>query len=264
MTDAAPKRPPAPPIWMPTGGRGALLFWGGLCAVLAALLVWSYGGWVSQEKAARLLRDQEQILGAENQQLRAQIDKLQGQLAQEGNLLKSREQVLQAATQTLQAVQAQTEQQGQQSAAARQAQNDLHVALTKAFVSQDGVTVWTEGDAVRVRILDGALFDSTDPGPNKQGAAFLHKLAEVAKEAPAAEILVESYMDTPPAKGKPAAMFNPWDLSLRRGNAVARALAEATDPVRVSLRPYGAAKPLSAADHGKNRRIELTLHPLAK
>jgi flagellar motor protein MotB len=231
---------------MPSGGRGALLFWGGLCVLLAFGLVWVYGSLVSQEKAVRLLRDQQQILTAENQQLRSQIDRIQGQLSQEGNALKNAQQVLQAVTQT---------------PVTPQQQADFQLALTKAFVSQDGLTIWTEGDSVRVRILDSDLFDGTDAALNKKGEVLVRKLADLLKAAPAGEdVWVESFLDNPPVGAKASTFFNPWELSLHRGAAVARILGEATDPARVSLRAYGAAKPLvtNGADRSKNRRIELT------
>lgn len=259
-------RPAQAPFWMPSGGRGALYFWGGLCILLAVGVVWFYEQAAREEKSNRQLNDQARLLQSERDKLRSQIDMLQTEVSQQTLQIKGSEETLREAKQAILAAQAQTDQQGQQAETIRRGETDLQAALVKALPSQDGLAIvpGTAGDGVlTVRLATVLLFDTGDTAPNAKGTDLLKKIGAVLKAAPNVQsIEVGGYSDPEPPM--PAgAKANVWDLSARRAANAVRILDDAgiADPL-LTAQGYGATHPLvpnDGPDKAKNRRVEITV-----
>ena len=266
---ASPAVPPRPPVWMPAGGRGALYFWGGLCALLVVGLIVFYRQASSEEKVTRQLNDQTRLLLSERDKLRSQVDMLQTEVSQQTIQIKSSEETLREAKQTLQAAQAQSDQQGQQAEAVRRGETDLQAALVKALPAQDGLAIvpGAAGDGVlTVRLATILLFDTGDTAPNAKGADLLKKIAAVIKATPSvAAVEVGGYSDPEPPVAAGAAKANVWDLSSRRAAGTVRVLADGgVAETLLAAQGFGATHPLVPndgpnADRAKNRRVEITV-----
>jgi len=256
------------PVWMPRGGHAALWFWGGLCVILAAALLYLYKGYTTQERQGRFLLDQQQLLTSENQKLSSQVDKLQTELSQTGSLLRNREEILRATKESLETVKAQNDQEIATGEAARKAREDLQAAIEKAadLSGADGFRVFAEGDRVIVRLSHGLLFDVNEVTLADKGAALLKKIAPALKAAPAPEIDVDGHTEAAPPAGPTAkAAASNWDLSARRAAAVVRALGDDGVPAAcLTLRAFAGNHPIApndGAERVKNRRIEIILKP---
>ena len=264
---------------MPSGGRSALIFWGGLTLLLAVGLLYLYRGFAIEERHARLLKDDQQRLIDENKKLRDEVDTLQTELSQTGTMLKNREQILRETTESLQQVKAQNDQADQLADQQNHARADLQDQLAKAIQALDpappaeSFKIWTEGDHVSIRLANALLFDGSDTVLNAKGADLLKKLAVALKTAPTdQEIVIDGYTDTTPVPAATATAPAPkppnlWDVSARRASAVVRILADAgIAPDRLIARGLGASHPVApndGPDHLKNRRIEIVVRPLS-
>ena len=256
----APSRTPsARPFWMPSGGRAALWFWGGLSALLALGLIGFERDAASQGRDNRRLREQVALVTRNNTTLRSEIDKLQTELLQKGSALRE-------AQGAITAVKTQSEQQDEASVQIRQTAVALATGFAQAIavglppLPGDQFKVWADGDRIVIRIASPLLFDGGDIGLNAKGNDLLKRVAGALKALPAdREIVVEGYTG---AGEPPKGISSNWEYGARRAASVVRALAEAgpLDGARLSARGCGAAHPIDAADPAKNRRIEIVLH----
>lgn len=144
--------------------------------------------------------------------------------------------------------QAQAAQQQNAALAARAAELEGQLAELKAVKTERGY-VMTIGD-----VLFG--HDQSSLSPNAHST--LRKLADVMQQNPNRTVLVEGFTDSTGSDS-----YN-MDLSQRRANAVATALAQmGVARERIRMRAYGKAFPVAANDTAANRqlnrRVEIVL-----
>lgn len=144
--------------------------------------------------------------------------------------------------------QAQAAQQQNAALAERAAQLEALLSDLQAVKTERGYVV-TIGDV---------LFATDQATLNPNGISTLRKLADVMTQNPNRTVLVEGFTDSTGSSS-----YN-QDLSQRRANAVATALAEMGVPRdRIAMRAYGEAFPVAsndnAADRRLNRRVEIVL-----
>ncbi|HEY8966976.1 MAG TPA: hypothetical protein VIM58_11055 [Candidatus Methylacidiphilales bacterium] len=250
----------------PPGGRGGLWFWGGLCAVLAAAAFFFHSRAAKQDQANREAQEQLQLFVADNQKLRAEVDRLQTELAREGTLLRNREQVLRETTESLQQVQAQADQAAKDADARAQRVEALRTALDKAIPNDPDIQVVAFSKEtpprVVIRLGSGLLFDPGLVVLNDKGKALLKTVADaLAAQKPAGTLSVECHLDSTPLKTMSAA-----DMTGRRASEAAIFISQA-DPALAAAKPIAAqgfadSRPLvsnDGPDHAKNRRLEVVL-----
>ena len=106
--------------------------------------------------------------------------------------------------------------------------------------------------------IGDVLFATTQATLTPNGTSTLRKLAEVMQQNPERTVLVEGFTDSTGSSS-----FN-QDLSQRRANAVATALAEmGVERQRIATKAYGEAFPVAgndtAGNRQLNRRVEIVL-----
>jgi chemotaxis protein MotB len=155
------------------------------------------------------------------------------------------------------------------------AQKKLSAALDK-----DAGSVSTEGDEIRLKLVDKVLFAVGDDQLTDKGKAVLAKVAKVLKDIPDKQIWVQGHTDDspiiiPPApkkdpkkKGKepdaPAFRFaSNWELSAARALQVVHYLQDTAkiDPSKLAALAFGEYRPVSKGNKALNRRIEIVLYP---
>jgi chemotaxis protein MotB len=165
-------------------------------------------------------------------------------------------------------------------AANETAQKKLSAALDK-----DAGSVSTEGDEIRLKLVDKVLFAVGDDQLTDKGKAVLAKVAKALKEIPDKQIWVQGHTDdspilaTPPKttkkdakkKGKAAPAPEPtgprfasnWELSAARALQVVHYLQDVAkiDPTKLAALAFGEYRPVSKTNKAANRRIEIVLYP---
>ncbi|WP_137173672.1 OmpA family protein [Massilia sp. HP4] len=149
----------------------------------------------------------------------------------------------------------------QQAQAQAQATMQQNAALAERAAQLEGLlndiqAVKTERGYV-VTIGD-VLFATDQATLNPNGTSTLRKLADVMTQNPNRSVLVEGFTDS-----TGSASYN-QDLSQRRANAVATALAQmGVSRDRISMKAYGQAFPVASNDNAsgrqQNRRVEIVL-----
>ncbi len=157
------------------------------------------------------------------------------------------------------------------------AQKKLAAALDK-----DAGSVSTEGDEIRLQLVDKVLFAVGDDQLTDKGKAVMAKVAKALKEIPDKQIWVQGHTDDspiviPPApkkdpkkKGKdkepegPAFPFKSnWELSAARALQVVHYLQDQAkiDPTKLAALAFSEYRPVSKYNKAANRRIEIVLYP---
>jgi chemotaxis protein MotB len=261
------------PIWLPTGGVGALLFWGGLCAFLGVTTLYYFNKATYQEAQGRVLQDQEQLLFRENQQLRSQVDKLQTDLAEKGSILLNREQILQQTTESLKEVQKEKELQASLPPPdPKKPLHDLFQRLDQSFKAQPALAACSlvEGDSgVILRVNNNLLFNPGELGVNANGVDLLKQIALFLKDvATASDIELQSHTDDLDPTGPLAAICpTNWEVSGRRASSVLRVLATDGGLPAKNLKAVamGDTHPIvpndSKDNRALNRRLDIVMMP---
>lgn len=173
----------------------------------------------------------------------------------------------------------------QQLDVAKQAQARLAAAEAKAKEAQAKLTsaidkssgsVSTEGDEIRLQLVDKVLFKVGDDKLTDRGKAVLARVATALGELPDKQIWVQGHTDdtpivVPPAPKKPKKGEAPpaprfatnWELSAARALTVVHYLQDTAklDPARLAALAFGQYRPVSRANKAANRRIEIVLYP---
>jgi chemotaxis protein MotB len=139
----------------------------------------------------------------------------------------------------------------------------LESKLVGAVGAQADVT--TEGDEVRLQLVDKVLFQLGSATLTPRGEAVLDKLGAALNEVPDKQIWVQGHTDTSPIRfkdGVSTTFDSNWELSAARALTVVHYLEDnvGVDPKRLAAVAFGEHRP-AARTKAKNRRIEIVLYP---
>lgn len=142
--------------------------------------------------------------------------------------------------------------------------------LTSAIDKGTG-TVSTEGDEIRLQLVDKVLFEIGEAELTTRGKAVLAKVATALADLPDKQIWVQGHTDdhpigTPPrrrGRARPPRFASNWELSAARALTVVHYLQDVAklDPTRLAALAFGQYRPVSRSNKAANRRIEIVLYP---
>ncbi|MDI6704356.1 MAG: OmpA family protein [bacterium] len=133
------------------------------------------------------------------------------------------------------------------------------------YVKKAEIEIKEEKGRLIISFIDRILFDSGSSEIKKEAHPALEKVAEIIKNYPNREVLIEGHTDNVPIHTK----FFPsnWELSTSRATQVLRYLQWKYDisPRRLSAAGYGEYRPVDTNDtkegRRRNRRVEIILLP---
>ncbi len=159
----------------------------------------------------------------------------------------------------------------------------------QAAVGNGTGEVSTQGEEIRLKLVDKVLFAVGDDQLTDKGKAVLAKVGKALADLPDKQIWVQGHTDDSPivvppaqkalktakgAKGKAAAkapepapaaprFSSNWELSAARSLQVVHYLQDVAkiDPARLAALAFGQYRPVSKANKALNRRIEIVLYP---
>jgi chemotaxis protein MotB len=139
------------------------------------------------------------------------------------------------------------------------------VADLEAEVATGQIQIQQLREGLRLNLAQDVLFPSGSAELNASGRAVIAKVAERVREIPN-DVEVQGHTDDVPIHSK--LYPTNWELAGARASRVVRLLEEqGVDPGRLSAVSHGENAPVapndSAAGRAKNRRIEITLKPVA-
>lgn len=125
--------------------------------------------------------------------------------------------------------------------------------------------VVTDGEEVRLQLVDKVLFQLGSATLTVKGEAVLDKLGAALNEVPDKQIWVQGHTDDTPmrgARGAPPRFASNWELASARALTVVHYLQDQAkvDPRRLAAVAFGQYRP-AARQKAKNRRIEIVLYP---
>ena len=151
--------------------------------------------------------------------------------------------------------------------------------LTKAIDKSSG-SVSSEGDEIRLQLVDKVLFKVGDDQLTDRGKNVLAKVGAALKELPDKQVWVQGHTDDTPIvieKPKPAKkgakvkeepaiaprFATNWELSAARALTVVHYLQDIAkvEPARLAALAFGQYRPVSRSNKAANRRIEIVLYP---
>jgi chemotaxis protein MotB len=151
-----------------------------------------------------------------------------------------------------------------------------------AAIDQNTGSVSTEGEEIRLKLVDKVLFAVGDDQLTDKGKAVLAKVAKALKEIPDKQIWVQGHTDDSPIVAPPPPKKDPkkkgakpapepagprfasnWELSAARALQVVHYLQDQAkiDPSKLAALAFGQYRPVSKGNKALNRRIEIVLYP---
>lgn len=162
-----------------------------------------------------------------------------------------------------------------------------HKKLETALTTSGEVS--TEGEEIRLKLVDKVLFEPGDDQLTDKGKAVLAKVGKALADLPDKQIWVQGHTDDEPipvapapkkassskkkkkkgAKPEPVAtdagprFASNWELSAARALQVVHYLQDVAkiEPSRLAALAFGQYRPVSKTNKAKNRRIEIVLYP---
>lgn len=155
----------------------------------------------------------------------------------------------------------------------------------QAAVDKNTGEVSSEGEEIRLKLVDKVLFALGDDQLTEKGKAVLAKVGKALQELPDKQIWVQGHTDdspiivppdpkpkkpvkkgakAPPPEPVPGPRFTSnWELSAARALQVVHYLQDTAkiDPKRLAALAFGEYRPVSKANKALNRRIEIVLYP---
>ncbi len=148
----------------------------------------------------------------------------------------------------------------------------------KAALDTDSGSVSSEGDEIRLKLVDKVLFAVGDDQLTPKGKKVLDKVGKALAELTDKQVWVQGHTDdqpivnTPPKKDskKKGATCEPtvrfasnWELSSARALQVVHYLQDTVkiDPTRLAALAFSEYRPVSKGNKAANRRIEIVLYP---
>ena len=232
-----------------------------LCIAVAGVLV-SYGCMVAESTYTKKVEETESLnrrLGAleqvnrelkgENESLKAKVDELAVQVAEQRERVADLEMMKEQKVQEV------------------SSEYNAMIEKMKTEIAQGQVTITELKGKLTVNMVEAVLFDSGKAEVKKEGLAVLQKVVDVLKDARDKVIRVEGHTDNVPITGALARVYpTNWELSAARAITVTRFLqARGIDAARLSTAAYGEFQPVADNEtkegRAKNRRIEIVLVP---
>jgi chemotaxis protein MotB len=159
--------------------------------------------------------------------------------------------------------------------------NEAAQKKLSATIDKTQGTVETEGDEIRLKLVDKVLFASGDDQLTDKGKAVLAKVGKALKDLPDKQIWVQGHTDDEPIVAPPPPKKDPkkkgkqpepppgprfasnWELSAARSLQVVHYLQETAkiEPQRLAALAFGEYRPVSKSNKALNRRIEIVLYP---
>ena len=256
-------------------GQGVNIFWGGLSLFFAAAAVYFYWQYVEYEQSARVLRDQEIQILQENQQLRAQVDKLQESIATVDQMVRNRDQKLRDQQNTVERAVLDAKRVADETAALvdRQRVRQENAERIREKMTEVGeisdVSVVARGTAPIIRIENAVLFKPATMELTEKAPRTLQRIAQTVGDLlDTNELHIEAFTDSDPITGSMLEKYpSNYDLAAARASVVARFLVERTGlpadrVVIVSRGPNFPVQPNTTPDlKAQNRRVEFVLAP---
>ena len=234
-------------------------FW--LCIAVVVVMA-SYGCMVAESTYTKKVEETEGLnrqLGAleqvnkelkgENEGLKARVDELTKQVAEQKERVADLEMIKEQKVQEV------------------SSEYNSMIDKMKAEIAQGQVTITELKGKLTVNMVEAVLFDSGKAEVKKEGLAVLQKVVDVLKDSKDKVIRVEGHTDDVPIVGTLARVYpTNWELSAARAVNVTRFLqAQGIDPAQLSAVGYGEFKPVADNEtkegKAKNRRIEIVLVP---
>ena len=232
-----------------------------LCIAVVVVLA-SYGCMVAESTYTKKVEETEGLnrqLGAleqvnkelkgENEGLKARVDELTKQVAEQKERVADLEMMKEQKVQEV------------------SSEYNSMIDKMKAEIAQGQVTITELKGKLTVNMVEAVLFDSGKAEVKKEGLVVLQKVVDVLKDAKDKVIRVEGHTDNVPIAGALARVYpTNWELSAARAVNVTRFLqAQGIDPAQLSAVGYGEFKPVADNEtkegKAKNRRIEIVLVP---
>lgn len=132
-------------------------------------------------------------------------------------------------------------------------------------MSDEDIQINVEKGVVYVSISDKLLFDSGKYNVSERAKEVLGKVAQVVKNRPEIEFMVEGHTDNVPIRN--AVLQDNWDLSVKRATSVVRVLQEefGVQPQRMTAAGRSFYVPVAsnetAEGRAKNRRTRIVILP---
>jgi len=188
-------------------------------------------------------------LKGENESLKAKVDELAVQVAEQRERVADLEMMKEQKVQEV------------------SSEYNAMIEKMKTEIAQGQVTITELKGKLTVNMVEAVLFDSGKAEVKKEGLAVLQKVVDVLKDARDKVIRVEGHTDNVPITGALARVYpTNWELSAARAITVTRFLqARGIDAARLSTAAYGEFQPVADNEtkegRAKNRRIEIVLVP---
>ena len=232
-----------------------------LCIAVVVVLA-SYGCMVAESTYTKKVEETEGLnrqLGAleqvnkelkgENEGLKARVDELTKQVAEQKERVADLEMIKEQKVQEV------------------SSEYNSMIDKMKAEIAQGQVTITELKGKLTVNMVEAVLFDSGKAEVKKEGLVVLQKVIDVLKDAKDKVIRVEGHTDNVPIAGALARVYpTNWELSAARAVNVTRFLqVQGIDPAQLSAVGYGEFNPVADNEtkegKAKNRRIEIVLVP---
>ncbi len=231
------------------------------CIAMMVVLA-SYGCMVAESTYTKKVEETESLnrqIGAleqvnkemkeENQGLKANVDELTNQVAEQKQRVADLEMIKEQKVQEV------------------SSEYNSMIDKMKAEIAQGQVTITDLKGKLTVNMVEAVLFDSGKAEVKKEGLAVLQKVIDVLREAKDRVIRVEGHTDNVQIAGGLTRVYpTNWELSAVRAINVTRFLqAQGIDPAKLSAVACGEYKPVADNEtkegRAKNRRIEIVLVP---
>ncbi len=134
-------------------------------------------------------------------------------------------------------------------------------------LEDEDINVKVDKGVVYIDISDKLLFKTGKYDITKDAKVVLGKVAQVLKNQPDIEFMVEGHTDNVAYKGGNGILMDNWDLSVKRATAVVRVLQTeyGLDPAKMAAAGRGEYKPIAdnSTPEGKaaNRRTRIVILP---
>jgi chemotaxis protein MotB len=129
------------------------------------------------------------------------------------------------------------------------------------------INIKVDKGVVYIDISDKLLFKSGSFDVTENAKAVLGKVAQVLKNQPDIEFMVEGHTDSIPFVGKNIGLIDNWDLSVKRATSVVRILQKqhGLDPTKIAAAGRGEYKPIednsNKTGRAANRRTRIVILP---
>jgi flagellar motor protein MotB len=261
--------------------QGASIFWGLVSVFFAGAACYYF--WKDHETETRAmqlndtvlqLQDQSETLNAQKQEMQANADSRQKQLDARDEFLQEKETKLAQEESRIESLGAQTQNQSQQSQAQAATVKKFDEAVRKISKGAANTDVVTRGGRPVLRLPATALFTTGEATLTHDGRVLLAQIAQALDgQLDNFELRIESFTDgdaeiSVTGTGAKPAFTSGWDLTAARATTISRYFRDQTtlpfqNVIVVARGDFQPVVPDGKEGHARNRRIEITIAPVA-